>query len=57
MFVDGVVLFATSACKLQSIFSYVLDFCNREELIISETKTKLMVCGKDARLFKPGSCS
>ena len=57
MFADDAVLFATSARKLQSIFSYVLDFCNQEELTISETKTKLMVCGKDARLFKPGSCS
>ncbi len=57
MFADDVVTFATSARKLQSLFSYVLDFCNREELTISEAKTKLMICGKDARLFKPGSCS
>ncbi len=49
MFADDIALIAQSRSKLEKLFSHVVEFCTEERLTISEAKTKLMVCGVDAK--------
>lgn len=53
MFADDLVIIATSMDKLQTLFTYVSDFCTQQELAINATKTELMVCGAASTLYSP----
>jgi hypothetical protein len=54
VFADDIVVLATTYSKLTQLFGAVHSFCGQEQLVISEEKTKLLVCGDAAPAFEVG---
>ena len=54
MFADDVVILSESLIGLQRLFTVFASFCHANDLVISQNKTELLVCGKAATQFPEG---